>query len=466
MYNSGEATGMGGEKMKIVWASQIAALDSNVYTGGGTDVTRELQAALDMAGECGGVHLIMDGAALVKGLRVHSNTTIECLNRDCGFFQAPDSNRAIVSNYDWDYYERRTRNVVLKGGTYNQDCRRQKHDIPARESSVEDAHFLLEGSRWTFGLEFYGVEHLEIRDLTIRNFRTFAVAVGGFRNVSVENVWLDLPDHMDGQNQDGFHFWGPGRFLTVKNVGGRVGDDFMNIGPDELDGKSGIEDALVDGCFLDEADQAIRLLSHGTGTLDRVTIRNVSGTYKSFGFYINCWFPGKTYGDFRNIFIENVDLRQMEPNYTYRPPMLFNIGGNVESITVKNLRHHRPMDARALFEVGHPFYDLDWRFPEDNFPVIRHLLVDGLTIFEDGPAAAEADYIQVYQRVRHLAVKNVTVIRENTGKSAGHLIAVPGEQGGVDTLYVSDVVANGFDALMGNQEAVGQIHMANVFFRR
>lgn len=73
-------------KIKTIIASQVATLDSNVYTGGGTDVTKELQAALDEALVCGGVHLIMDGAALISGLKVHSNTTIECLSRDCGFF--------------------------------------------------------------------------------------------------------------------------------------------------------------------------------------------------------------------------------------------------------------------------------------------------------------------------------------------------------------------------------------------
>ena len=46
-----------------------------------------MKKALDEA-KCGGVHLILDGAALVKGLVVHSNTTIECPNKDCGLFIA------------------------------------------------------------------------------------------------------------------------------------------------------------------------------------------------------------------------------------------------------------------------------------------------------------------------------------------------------------------------------------------
>lgn len=92
--------------IKRILASEVAVLDSNVYTGGGTDATAQLQAALDEAAVCGGVHLIMDGAALVSGLKVHSNTTIECLTRDCGFFQKENSNCSLVTNYNRSFYQR------------------------------------------------------------------------------------------------------------------------------------------------------------------------------------------------------------------------------------------------------------------------------------------------------------------------------------------------------------------------
>jgi len=461
--------------IKRILASEAAILDSNVYTGGGTDVTAQLQAALDEAAVCGGVHLIMDGAALVSGLKVHSNTTIECLTRDCGFFQKEDANCALVTNYNRSFYQRKTRNIILKGGTYNQDCLRQKHHIPLNTCDEETRWLLtmdgtkvsaMEGDRWVYGLEFYGVEHLEIRDLTIRNFRTFAVTIGGFRNVTIENVWLDLPDRMQSQNQDGFHFWGPGQFLTVRNVGGKVGDDFMNIGPDEMDCTSSITDVLVDGVFLDDADQSIRMLSRGTGTLDRVTVRNMSGTYRSFGFYINPWFPGETYGNMKNIFIENIDLRPVEPNYTYFTNMLFNIGGNVESIIIKNVRHHQSHDARPLFILGEPTYDHRSPLPKDNLPLLQNVEIDGLTIMEYDEAAAQADYIQVSQPVGRLALKNVTVLRKNTGAPAGHLISFPKDEGHVDLLHMNDVAANGFDRLIDQEEKIDDIVSINVHHTR
>ena len=69
-------------KKTIVLASELGAhLDSDVTLGGGTDDTEILQKFLDTAPEKGSIRLVMDGAALVRGLRVHSNTTIECMNK-------------------------------------------------------------------------------------------------------------------------------------------------------------------------------------------------------------------------------------------------------------------------------------------------------------------------------------------------------------------------------------------------
>ena len=60
-----------------ILASTVTPLDSNVYTGGGTDATEALQKILDMAKDCDvGIHLVMDGAALISQLKLYSNTTI------------------------------------------------------------------------------------------------------------------------------------------------------------------------------------------------------------------------------------------------------------------------------------------------------------------------------------------------------------------------------------------------------
>ena len=114
--------------IKII-ASTVASLDSSVHVGGGTDDTKPLQKVLDMAKDHDvGVHLIMDGAALISQLKLYSNTTVECLNKDCGFYQIDHTDDAMITNALWDHYETNTRNVTLIGGTYHQNCLNQAHD--------------------------------------------------------------------------------------------------------------------------------------------------------------------------------------------------------------------------------------------------------------------------------------------------------------------------------------------------
>ncbi len=66
-----ETTGNMNTNQHRVHASQAGAkLDSHVLTCGGTDDTVALQAVLDEAPKLGRLHLILDGAALLRGLNV------------------------------------------------------------------------------------------------------------------------------------------------------------------------------------------------------------------------------------------------------------------------------------------------------------------------------------------------------------------------------------------------------------
>ena len=451
--------------IKTIVAGDFCDLDSNVYTGGGTDVTSVLQKLLDRAKDEGGIHLVMNGAALVSHLVVYDNTTIECLTQDCGFYQMDGSNDSIITNAVADRKKIVSRNITLKGGTYNQNCARQVHDRPflPGESLTEATQ------KWIFGLEFYGVENLVIEDLIVRDFRTFAVTVGCFKNCRIQNVWLDLPGRIQANNQDGFHFWGPGQFLTVRNVGGRVGDDFMNIGPDEEDEVSSITDVIVDGVILDDADQAIRVLSRGTGRVDRLTVRNVIGTYRSFGFYINSWFPGKTCGQFGDMFFENIDLKHTAPNYDYRPPMLFSVGGEIRSLVCKNIRHMDPVDGRALFELGLPFYSTspatidDYEFP-GIYPHIDYLEIDGMTILSDDDLASDAEFIRVFGLVDTMVLRHVTTVMH--GNTRGSVLMSLGKRAEIKNLIMDSVITEGMEQVIsGDLSKIDYTHSSGCISR-
>ncbi len=445
--------------VKTVYASAFAPLDSNVFTGGGTNVTRQLQQVLDRAETEGGIRLVMDGAALVSGLVVHSNTTIECLTKDCGFFLDDQSNRAILINARRDKKVIKDRCITLLGGTYNHNAKNQLHHVPTDEA-VLDVGDDFDGNHLVMALEFYGVEYLTIRDITIRDQRSWAAVICNWRHVVVENVDIDLPEHMDGQNQDGLHFWGPGRFLSIKNLSGRTGDDILALAPDESDMESDITDVEVDGLFMDNADQGVRLLSRAKGRLDRVTIRNVSGTYKCFGFYINPWFHD-AYGSFGNILIENVDLRQTEPNYHYTNPFLFRIGGDIECLTLKNIRHHYPRDGRPVAEIGIPFVSKKQNAEKAAGQHMNTIIIDGLTVLEEGNATADAEYIKVVGAVDNLILKNVVAVRKCENETpCGKILVIDQKKGSAENLLIDGAYCKGYESFA---ETNGKAAHADVY---
>lgn len=438
-----------------VYASTYARLDSDVREGGGTDDTEVLQAILDKAPEWGGLRLVMDGAALVRGLKVHSNTTIECQTRDCGFFLASGANRSIIQNAHLDFKTIQDRNITLLGGTYNHNCLGQEHHI-----SDPDAPEVFEGTRWVMTMEFYGVEYLTLRDVTIRNQRTFAMLLANWFRVTMEDITIELPENMYAQNQDGIHFWGPGQYLNMRNIMGCSGDDFIALAPDEHDSVSDITDVFIDGVYLNDADQGIRMLSRGTGRLDRVVVRNVTGTFKSFGFFINAWFPGSG-GNFGSITLENIDLRQTTHKYDYTEPFLFRLGGKFDTITLRNISHHTPDKPLRLLDLGVPFYTPN----DDQVAEASHfgnVILDGWHIYEKEDQTAPIDYIQVFCPVNNLIVRNSQVMRKAVPADQGSLIQTT-EQAAIGCLRLSGLTLEGLDKLVDHQAGtIERLYLSDV----
>ncbi len=451
-------------KIRTVYASQTgAALDSNVFTGGGTDDTVVLQGVLDSANDSEGLLLIMDGAALVTGLRIHSNTTIKCLDRNCGFFQKAWSNCPLIRNADVDAYNIKNRYICLDGGTYNQNCGQQIHHHDTASTDPQNAEDL--AFHWVMLCVFIGVENLRIQNLAFRNQRTFTVLIQNFKHVDIENIEIELPDKMFAQNQDGLHFWGPGQYLTIRNVKGNSGDDFIALAPDEHDYKSTITDVLIDGIILEDADQAIRMLVRKDGFLDRVVVKNVIGTYRSFGFFINPWFENPE-GHYGNITIDTVDLRQKSPDYTYTTNMLFRLGGVIESITLKNIKYHKPIDNRVLFEIGAARNVIDPVEEESKNSHIHSLVIDGLQVYEDGQCSGDEDFSTVRCPVDHMVVRNVEVLRREGMEEDGSFINVM-EGGSIDTLIMNSMSISKLDSLVKmTGGSIGTLKLDNILYNK
>ena len=365
----------GGRDRKVVASRAGIVLDSDVYQGGGTDQTDAIQAILDKAPKWGRLHFVMDGAALVsRTLKVHSNTTIECPDLSCGFFLADSSNCCVISNANLDPVNIKDRNITLIGGVYNNNSPAQVHHLGPEVDVFSNV---------VFAMEFYGVEHFRMKGVTIADQRTYAMSMANWKFVDIEDLHVDRRNRADYQNQDGLHFYGPGRFLTLRNIYGNSGDDFIAVTPDELDYKSCISDVLIDGVMLDDADQGIRLLCCGEGRLERVTVKNVTGTYRSYGFVIDPWYPSVPgNGRYSDIVFENINLSSMEPNYTYAGPFLFKLGGNIESIVFRNITLARSETPHRPFVAG-GHYMGDGPRDEGQPTHIGTMVIDGLTFSGD-----------------------------------------------------------------------------------
>ena len=142
-------------------------------------------------------------------------------------------------------------------------------------------------------------------------------------------------------------------------------------------------------------------------------MKNVTGTYSCYGFYINPWFEGEQYGHYRRITFENIDLRPEENAFmqrecfSWQPPFLFSIGGNIDSLTLRNIYWQHPIDGRPVIRIGYAFGNIRYTYRE--LPVIQTLLIDGLQVAD--PDAVTADDILVRGRVERLILRNVIVTR-------------------------------------------------------
>ena len=426
-----------------VYLSDYIEYDTDIMKGGGTERTELVQAVLDKAVEWGQLKLVVDGAVKTRRLKIHSNTTIECLNSDCGFYLADDTNLPLLENADPDIKVIRNKNINLCGGTYNFNCLHQKHHPepgdPAEKlttNTLIEAGYGFKGTPFEgyieydhhcFGFKFYGVENFTAKDITTVDQRAWTMMMGNWKHVVFENVHIRLDNNMYGQNQDGLHFLGPGQFLTLRNIRGTSGDDFIALGPDEADCVSKISDVVIDGIHLENADQGIRLLCRKNGALERVSINNVTGTYKSFGFIINPWFrESDSMGCYDGITFDNIDLVQHGHKYPYSYPFLFRLGGNVKNMTFRNIKHKFETESGVVFDIGSG-YDEPFRVKESPAK-IENIRVEGaLCTASNG---IKSEFMKTFTDVETVMLQGV--ITDGCAVSA--------ENAKIDTLIASDVI--------------------------
>jgi hypothetical protein len=317
----------------IMLASQAgAALNSDLLKGGGTDDTAALQAALKLAAQGEPVRLEIDGVALVTGLNVYGNTTIECVAGG-GLYLKDQASRDVIRNVHRSRDSIRDEHITIRGCFLNGNRFNQLHHPPSdqnRGNQEPDGTFVS-------GISLLGVRDIALEHLTLWNMRSFGIGVANAEHVAMKDIRVDngsprydpsrsiaaqLEQIAAYLNTDGVHLNGPIHDAVLDGATLHTGDDAIALnandaGKDDLTvhnemgpyvGQGPITDVVITNIVLDEPAYGIRMLSTNQ-RIDRIVIQNVTGTMDNRAVLISHWIPPSHTGNVGSVLISNLNLK-------------------------------------------------------------------------------------------------------------------------------------------------------------
>ncbi len=229
-------------------------------------------------------------------------------------------------------------------------------------------------------INFFGVNHLTISDLTIRNPDAFAIRLGNVQNFSVRNI--TLANTVLRLNQDGVHVGGNSRDGVISGITANTAktpnDDMVALNADDdvkrvinLGLENGpISNVLVENLRAENAYTFVRLLSNGS-ILENITVRDVAGGFNHYAVNMNNWrFPVGA-GNIRNVRIENFDVTHKD-NFRYPAigiclnvqDMLITDFVRNDSGSVNTLVLDNDLDNLIRFEDGSEWEGQDYSIPQ------------------------------------------------------------------------------------------------------
>lgn len=430
---------------RVVYASAAgAALDSHLLAGGGTDDTAVLQRILETAKDRGALHLVIDGPALVSGLDVYSHTTIE-FTGGAGLYLKDGSEGAILRNAHRSRDEIVEEHIVIRGGFLNGNRKGQPREL-AEEGTLFRYVVEADGT-FRSGLHFFGVNHLTIENTTLFNAHGFHSWIANARYVTMRNIFVDtgipafpedasLPEQRrwtreNGSNDDGLHFTGPIRYLTIEGAKIRTWDDAISIcandwgipgGRDDLTihnemgpfiGQGPITDVNISNVIFMDSHRGIRMLSSDQ-RMDRILIQNATGTNRE-RFIMISHMGNPSGGNFGAITFDNVnvdgypyptwaEMSDVSPEELPRHILdenenpFFYLNARIESLRLDHVVT-RPVGSRPLIQVGEEAdiamlgVDLSLSSPEaDAVPLKVRGRIQRLRLAVDGAGADPIRY--------------------------------------------------------------------------
>ncbi|MDA3925042.1 MAG: glycosyl hydrolase family 28-related protein [Kiritimatiellae bacterium] len=166
-------------------------------------------------------------------------------------------------------------------------------------------------------INFINVTNLALRSLTVRNPDAFSIRVGEVEDFLIEDITLD--HSVIRPNQDGVHVGGFSKRGIIRRIKAihpnTPNDDMIALNADDdvlrvlnLGMKLGpITDILVDDVQAEGAYNFVRLLSNGS-LINNITVRNVTGSCRTYAVNINRWRFAIGAGEIHNVLLENFDV--------------------------------------------------------------------------------------------------------------------------------------------------------------
>lgn len=211
-----------------------------------------------------------------------------------------------MANYVDDYADDcPCENIELRGGIWNCNNEGQKQN-PLLTGDYSIREF------WGFGMLFYHVKNLTVRDLTVKDPINFGITLDTVSYFTVENLVFDYNlGNPNPVTMDGVHVNGNCHFGTIRNLKGRCYDDLVALNADE--GSLGpITNIEVSGIYAEGCHSAVRLLTV-KHAVEKIHISNVFGTYYQYVIGLTKFYKGETTGYFDAISIDHVYASKSMP---------------------------------------------------------------------------------------------------------------------------------------------------------
>lgn len=190
------------------------------------------------------------------------------------------------------------RNIEVTGGIWNCNNLGQAPN-PIQTRIYEPENYS------GFGMLFYNVKNLIIKDLTVKDPVNFSVTMDTVSYFTVENIAFDFNyGNPSAMNMDGIHLNGNCHFGLIRNLQGTCYDDMVALNADE--GSDGpITNIEISGILAENSHSAVRLLTV-KNAIENVHIHDVYGTYFQYCIGITKFYRGESTGYYAGISIDNI----------------------------------------------------------------------------------------------------------------------------------------------------------------